>query len=326
MLPVFDEALSLLQAGEVIGLPTETVYGLAGNASNEASVQKIFRVKDRPADHPLIVHIASAANLRDWAQNIPPVAYQLAEAFWPGPLTLVLDAAPHVLSSVTGGQSTIALRIPAHPIAQQLLSAFGGGLAAPSANPYGCISPTTAAQVRDYFDVQAVPLVLDGGPCVVGIESTIVRVEADGSTYLLRPGDISPHQINTVLKQNIHLKARGNIRVSGMHHRHYAPRKRALWCSAAEFAQLLKRVDLRASTLFLSCQTIMPDQQSQFNLGPDAKHYAQSLYSFLARADQTQNISCILLEMPPETPEWLAVRDRISRAAMPWEGDPLLIQ
>lgn len=169
-----DLAIHALRDGRLIGLPTETVYGLAADADNSAAVRAIFfALKGRPADHPVIVHIAGAQQLQQWAQNIPDAAWQLAEAFWPGPLTLILPRQPHVPDAVTGGQDTVGLRAPSHPVAQALLQQFGGGLAAPSANRFGHVSPTTAQHVHDEF-ADALPIVLDGGACDVGVESTIV--------------------------------------------------------------------------------------------------------------------------------------------------------
>ncbi|MBP6626671.1 MAG: threonylcarbamoyl-AMP synthase, partial [Arenimonas sp.] len=192
-----DEALAALRRGEAIGLPTETVYGLAADASRPDAVRRIFALKGRPADHPLIVHIAGADQIERWARDVPEAARTLAAAFWPGPLTLILRKRDDVPEEVTGGQDTVGLRCPAHPLALALLQAFGGGLAAPSANRFGHVSPTTAAHVREEFGAE-VPVVLDGGDCVVGIESTIVDLSG-GTPRILRPGRITHAQIHALL-------------------------------------------------------------------------------------------------------------------------------
>ena len=190
-------AAAVLKAGELVAFPTETVYGLGADASNADAVRKVFAAKGRPADHPLIVHIADAVQLSNWARDIPPTAHLLAKKFWPGPLTLVLQRNPQVPDAVTGGQDTVALRIPSHPVAQALLREFGGGIAAPSANRFGRVSATTAAHVHEEFG-DSVACVLDGGAADVGIESTIVDCSR-GAPALLRPGWITPQQLEAAL-------------------------------------------------------------------------------------------------------------------------------
>jgi L-threonylcarbamoyladenylate synthase len=193
------QAAVLLRAGEIVAFPTETVYGLGADAENPAALAKIFAAKGRPADHPLIVHLPGAEHLTRWAQDIPDSAFALANAFWPGPLTLILKRTSIVPNAVTGGQDTVGLRVPNHPVALALLRAFGSGIAAPSANRYGRISPTTAGHVRDELG-DRVSLVLDGGACEVGIESTILDVSR-GMPVLLRPGAITAEQIGSVCGQ-----------------------------------------------------------------------------------------------------------------------------
>ena len=204
------EAVELLRAGELVAFPTETVYGLGADAGNPEALAKIFAAKGRPADHPLIVHVPDVAHLDQWAREIPDAAHLLAQAFWPGPLTLILKRQPTVPDLVTGGQDTVGLRIPHHPLALQLLKAFDGGIAAPSANRFGHISPTTAQHVREELGA-AVALVLDGGPCSVGIESTIVDLSR-GDPVILRPGMISAAQIDQALHQQVvrHSREGGN--------------------------------------------------------------------------------------------------------------------
>src|SRR5579872_6076756 len=189
-----ETAVQALRDGELVAFPTETVYGLGANAQNPAAVQKIFEVKGRPPQHPVIVHLDSPRFLHRWVREVPPSATRLAEAFWPGPLTMVMPRAPSVHDVITGGQDTIAVRVPAHPMAQQLLTAFGGGIAAPSANRYGRISPTRADHVRDEFGPSSVPVILDGGECKLGLESTIVAC-LDGAVRLLRPGSVTLSQL-----------------------------------------------------------------------------------------------------------------------------------
>jgi len=179
----------MLRAGELVAFPTETVYGLGADASSAAAVKKIFAAKGRPASHPVIVHIADMSELKHWAAEVPRAAWLLAEKFWPGPLTMVLKRAAHVHDVISGGQNTVGLRVPSHPVAQQLLKAFGGGIAAPSANRFGKLSPTTAAHVREELG-DAVRIVLDGGACEVGIESTIVDLSREPPA-ILRPGRVS---------------------------------------------------------------------------------------------------------------------------------------
>ena len=196
----------MLRAGGLVAFPTETVYGLGADASNPEAVRAVYRVKGRPADHPLIVHVASAAAVPRWAAAVPPAAAALAEACWPGPLTLLLPRRADVDATVAGGRDTIGLRVPAHPLALQLLEAFDGGIAAPSANHFGRVSPTTAAHVRaDLGD--EVDLILDGGPCTIGVESTIVDVTVEPPA-LLRPGGIPLEALEAIVGGPVHTDAR----------------------------------------------------------------------------------------------------------------------
>ncbi len=213
-------AVTLLRGGGLVVFPTETVYGLGADASNPIALRRLFAVKGRPVDHPVIVHLASVAMLDDWASDVPDDARALAERFWPGPLTLVLRRAAHVLDEVTGGLTTVGLRVPAAPIARELLEAFGGGLAAPSANRFGHVSPTTAKAVIDELG-DAVDLVLDGGPCRVGVESTIVELTGEAPT-VLRPGAITVAQLEDVLGRAVRPPS-GPSRAPGMLPSHYAP-------------------------------------------------------------------------------------------------------
>ena len=188
-----EQAADLLHRGKLVAIPTETVYGLGADASNPEAVAKIFQAKGRPADHPLIVHLAYASQMKDWAEEVPDSALRLASAFWPGPLTMILRKKASVPAVVTGGQETVALRVPDNPVALWLLRVFGGGIAAPSANRFGRISPTTAQHVAEELG-DAVDCILDGGPCTVGVESTIIDL-TDQQPTILRPGRITRSQL-----------------------------------------------------------------------------------------------------------------------------------
>jgi L-threonylcarbamoyladenylate synthase len=217
-----DQAVEALRDGEVIAFPTETVYGLGADASNPDAVRRIFELKGRPATHPLIVHIDHARALERWALNVPPAAAALAERFWPGPLTLVMRRAPAVDLAITGGQDSVAVRMPAHPVAQQLLRAFGSGIAAPSANRYGRISPTRPEHVREEFGDE-LRIVLDGGDCKIGLESTIVSC-VDTVPRILRPGSLTLTQLRAVVPEMRPGPDSGAPRVPGSDAKHYAPR------------------------------------------------------------------------------------------------------
>jgi L-threonylcarbamoyladenylate synthase len=220
-----DDAVRILHAGGVIALPTETVYGLAADAENEAAIARVFAIKRRPADHPLIVHLADQTELAQWTQMAPPIAHVLAERFWPGPLTMVLHRSPRVSDRVTGGQNTVAIRVPAHPLAHAILSEFGGGLVAPSANRFGAVSPTTAAHVRADLGAE-VDAIIDGGSASIGLESTIVDVTS-GDPVILRTGAITAEDIANLIGHAIGERdASSTVRAPGMLASHYAPRAR----------------------------------------------------------------------------------------------------
>ncbi len=304
-----DTAVNLLRAGEPVALPFETVYGLAADASNPDALRAIFRAKGRPADHPLIVHLASAAQLHDWAVDIPDSAWQLAAAFWPGPLTLVLPAAQHVSPLVTGGQTTVAVRVPAHPVAQAVLQRFGRALAAPSANPFGQISPTTAEHVRRHL-AGKIAAVVDGGPCQVGIESTIVDLSSE-HPRILRPGAITPEMIEC------HLPLADGIaasvpRVPGALESHYAPRTPCyrIPASLTESPFPGQRIGLLAAK-----PAIWP--VAKFWAMPNRpEDYARALYAALHEADASQ-CDVLLIALPPDGPAWAAIHDRLHRATRP---------
>lgn len=312
-------AVALLQAGELVGLPTETVYGLGADAMNAAAVAKIFAAKGRPADHPLIVHLSSADQMERWAVDIPPHAYALAQRYWPGPLTLILKRRPQVPDAVTGGQDTVGLRVPGHPVALQLLQAFAaaggsGGVAAPSANRFGRISPTTADHVREELG-DRVSLVLEGGACQVGIESTILDLSR-GQPFLLRPGAISPEQLAEVLGQMPQRPDGGAPRASGTLAAHYAPRT-AMRMVARErlldFINSYRHSGRRCGVLAHSQppQAGMPHVWRM--LPADAAGYAHDLYAALRDLDHAE-VDIIAVEAIPQSPDWTAVADRLGRA------------
>jgi L-threonylcarbamoyladenylate synthase len=313
-----DHALTLLKAGELVGIPTETVYGLAADASRPDAVAKIFALKGRPADHPVIVHIAGKAQLADWARDIPDAAWKLADAFWPGSLTLILHRKPGVPDAVTGGQDTVGIRAPAHPLTHSLLERFGGGLAAPSANQFGHVSPTTAMHVHDEFG-ERLQLILDGGPCQVGVESTIVGLTGDQPT-LLRPGGVPAEAIEAVLGVKLirHEKPdTAKLRVSGLLDSHYAPRTPLLVGTLAAIENEAYRRFEQGEAIALLHHSPLSGavcgvESHRMPAEPDA--YARDLYATLRQFDEGRRFTVLLLEAPPQDPAWLAVNDRVKRA------------
>jgi L-threonylcarbamoyladenylate synthase len=308
-------AAAQLKAGELVAFPTETVYGLGADASNTDAVRKVFVAKGRPADHPLIVHIADTVQLSNWAREIPHAVHTLAQKFWPGPLTLVLKRHPNVPDAVTGGQDTVAIRVPSHPVARALLRAFGGGIAAPSANRFGRVSSTTAAHVREEFG-DAVACVLDGGATDVGIESTIVDCSGAAPT-LLRPGMITPQQIEAVLGKPLAAPQAKTPRVSGMLDKHYAPQTPLMQMEGdlvVELAHSLVRQGKHVAVLARTKLQPLLDNLTWVAAPVDAAGYAHDLYANLRALDHA-GCDAILVEQPPDEAEWLAIRDRLNRAA-----------
>src|SRR5687767_4790941 len=312
-----DEAVAALRRGEAIGLPTETVYGLAADARNAAAVRRIFELKGRPADHPLIVHLAEAEWLEQWARDVPAAALVLAREFWPGPLTLVLRRAAGVIDEVTGSQDTVGLRVPAHPLAHAVLARFGGALAAPSANRYGRVSPTTAQHVRDEFG-DAVPIVLDGGECDVGIESTIVDLSGD-APRILRPGQIARAELEAAIGPVASGALATSPRAAGTHAAHYAPGTPIELVASEDFLPRLAAHRDAGRRVTALARTLHPEHVEGIAAGATPDDYAHSLYAAL-RALDALHAERIVIETPPATPEWAAVRDRLMRAAV---GAPL---
>lgn len=312
-----EAAVHVLRAGGVVAFPTETVYGLGADALNPAAVERIFAIKGRPAHHPLIVHLANAAQLPHWARDIPKDAYTLAEHFWPGPLTLILKRMPQVPDCVTGGQDTVGLRVPGHPVALALLHAFGGGIAAPSANRFGRVSPTTAAHVHAELGGD-VDMILDGGPCRVGLESTIVSL-VGGRPVILRPGAITAGQIEELLEVKIEeLSGVETPRAPGMLKMHYAPRTPLRLVPAAQWEQELARQVAQGKHSAVLSTTresgAVLKAMAYFLMPGDAEGYAQRLYAALREADHA-GCDVILVPEPPPGKDWLAIRDRLTRAA-----------
>ena len=308
------QAAAYLRDGRLVAFPTETVYGLGADASNAAAVRRIFAAKGRPADHPVIVHLASGEAMPAWAHAIPTPAHALAAAFWPGPLTLIVPRAPHVHDIVTGGQDTIGLRVPSHPVARALLDAFGGGIAAPSANRFGHVSPTSAAHVAaDLGDKPA--LILDGGACDVGIESTIVAFRGDVA-LLLRPGAIDVADLTRVLGRAPVVADRDAPRAPGTLAAHYAPKTPASLLPADVLRAELTQFIARDEVVAVLARTLDPpdDFDGAWITGArDPAGYAHDLYAHLRALDAAE-ADTLLIENVPDDPAWHAIRDRLTRA------------
>jgi len=318
-----QQAVEALCAGELLGLPTETVYGLAADASNQTAVAKIFKAKGRPSNHPLIVHVASAGSVHQFASSVPDFAQKLMSQFWPGPLTLILPRREEMAAAAAGGQNSVGLRCPSHPLALEVLKACAAkgvwGVAAPSANLFGRVSPTSAAHVQTEFGAEL--LILDGGECEVGIESTIVDCTR-GVPVLLRPGQISRTQIEQgcglklVSPEALHTQA---PRASGTLESHYAPTAKVRLMSSAEWQKAL--LALGPHTQNLALWSVQKPSHESMGAGliwrampSNATQAAHDLFSVLRNFD-ARGVRTIWIETPPETPEWEGVRDRLNRAA-----------
>ena len=295
-------AAEILRAGGLVAFPTETVYGLGADASSEKAMARLYRVKGRPADHPVIVHFTSAADAFKWGEATNE-AKTLAERFWPGPLTLILKRSNLARDFVTGGQLSVGVRVPSHPVARELLKEFGKPIAAPSANRFGRISPTTAAHVREDLGGD-VDLVLDGGPSEVGIESTIVDLSS-GEAVILRPGKISAAELG------IRNAARSPVRHSGGMEKHYAPRTPARLVPSHDLDREISRLKASAAVLAFS----RPDERVDFwlRMPRDPAAYARKLYAALRELDGA-GCDILLIEAPPAEPGWEAVLDRLRKA------------
>ena len=305
-------AVAALRAGRLVAFPSETVYGLGADASNPDAVRRIFEAKGRPADHPVIVHVASASQLGDWARDIPASARALADAFWPGPMTLVLRRQPHVSDLVTGGQDTVGIRVPSHPVAQALLQAFGGGVAGPSANRFGRISPTTAEHVREELG-DRVDIVLEGGESDVGIESTIIDLSGP-EPALLRPGMLDIARAEALLGVALRAPGTASPRVSGMLASHYAPRTSTRQVAPAALAAEVMAAGSRVAVLARRPRPVELVVARWIEAPLDAAGYAHDLYAHLRTLDR-EGVDLILVESVPGSSDWTAIRDRLGRAA-----------
>ena len=323
-----EQAAQRLAAGSLVGMPTETVYGLAADADNASAVGQVFSAKGRPADHPLIVHLAPGDGEHGWragvmhyAHSVPDFAWRLMEAFWPGPLTLILPRRPEVAAAAAGGQGSVGLRCPSHPVAQALLAAAARhgvpGVAAPSANRFGRVSPTTAAHVASEFEALGEPdlLILDGGACPVGIESTIVDASR-GVPVLMRPGMITPEQLQAVAGQPIRARDEAAPKASGTLASHYAPSAKVRLMDARALQAALDLLGPDARHIAVYARTPLKAARG-VTLRPmpaDAAACAQDLFAALRELDAS-GVKLIWVETPPAAPEWDGVRDRLQRAA-----------
>lgn len=315
-------AAELLRAGGTVAFPTETVYGLGADISSPSAIQQVFDIKKRPTNHPLIVHFSKTSQLQHWAKDIPDSAWKLAEHFWPGPLTIILQRSHRIPTTVTGGQDTVGLRIPNHPIALALLNQLGNkkAIAAPSANRFGRISPTTAAHVQDELG-QAVDMILDGGACQVGLESTIISFQHD-TTTVLRPGGIQLEALEEVLNGQITLASQNKQteRAPGTHASHYAPITPLEICSPEHITQ--RSLELTAQGLHLAIITqsdcisgqSFNENTVRFSMPHDPIAYGSQLYSILRQLDH-EGHDRLLIERPPSSPHWLTINDRLLRAS-----------
>lgn len=311
------KAAAILRQGGLVAFPTETVYGLGADASNPEAVRKIFAAKGRPADHPLIVHIGSIELLPQWADQVPDAAYKLASRFWPGPLTMIMHKQARVPSVVTGGQQTIALRIPDNPVALRLLRAFAGGIAAPSANRFNRISPTRAQHVAAELG-DAVDFILDGGSCRVGLESTIIDLTGD-LPALLRPGDITQSQLEEVLQMPVTMPLQTAVRAPGMLELHYAPQTPALLYSGKLLHDKIRQLSEQQQRIgvLAHMQRVTADSDIHvIDMPASAQRYAQALYAALRELD-AMHLDIILVEQLPDSEDWRAVNDRLAKATLP---------
>jgi L-threonylcarbamoyladenylate synthase len=322
-MPIIDPktiklAAQFLTEEKLVAMPTETVYGLAGSARSATAIQKIYTLKGRPATNPLIIHLSHPAAISNWASHIPKSAQKLAKEFWPGPLTLVLPRHPEVLSSVTAGQDTVALRIPNHPVALALLQEFKDGLAAPSANRSGRISPTTISHVKMEFQ-DKVDFYLDGGSCTVGIESTIIYL-IDSEAIILRKGNITQQALEETLGHKVLVKDHQDIgiQVPGTTLSHYAPENPLFLLPLNLLLEKVTDVIAHHKTVgvlsFSKKPALLSNKVHWISASANASTYASLLYARLRELDAL-NPTCILIETPPEGPDWEAIHDRLTRAS-----------
>jgi len=328
-----NQAAQVLLQGGLVAFPTETVYGLGADAENREAVERIYQAKGRPSNHPVIVHVAPEADVSYWAASVPDEARALIDACWPGPLTLILKRAAHISDVVSGGQDSVGLRCPSHPVAQRLIRAFAagkpsgqGGIAGPSANKFGQVSPTQASHVRDEFPelVAAGMPILEGGASEVGIESTIIdlsRLSQGVGPVLLRPGFITAKQISQILEMPVHQPDAQAPRVSGALKSHYAPQTPIKLVSGADIVPVALQ-QLSHSMKKIVCVThsidhaLYPQHEGieWISMPAQPASYSYALYATLRALDQG-HYACMLWEDVPDAPEWLGIKDRLGRAA-----------
>ena len=313
-----ETAVSILREWGLIGLPTETVYGLAAIATDEKAVRRIYEVKGRPLDHPVIVHIGSIAELDIWGDEISSDTRLLAEKFWPGPLTLIVRRKAIAGDWLTGGQDTVALRMPSHPVALKILQELGTGLAAPSANRFGSVSPTTAehviADLQDYLDAD-LDAVIDGGPYEVGVESTIVNCTTKHPT-VLRPGAITQEEIDVVLNvKKVELET-SHIKAPGLLESHYSPNAKVLLAKdESDLLQLMKQSPAKQFVGLIAQEKIgTPSGCIRLAMPQSNDDYAHVMYEALREGDR-QNLQTIIAVMPEGDDIAIAIRDRLTKAA-----------
>ena len=316
-------AVDILRQGGLVAFPTETVYGLGADAENEAAVRKIFAAKGRPADHPVIVHLGDPQDMHEWSYQIPKCALRLADCYWPGPLTMILKRSPKALDVVTGGQDTVGLRMPNHPVALALLQQFGRGVAAPSANRFGRLSPTLAAHVRQELG-ESVDLILDGGPSQVGLESTIVDLTGD-QAVLLRPGAISVDQLQSVIGEYLGSPEQSPTRASGRLQSHYAPRAQVLIVEPMELPGTMRRCEEAGQRCAVLSDPLIAKAANVhtahwYKLPADLPLRAQRLYTALRAADDAGYTVIIVVHERDPNGNDAAIWDRLQKAAAPREA------
>jgi L-threonylcarbamoyladenylate synthase len=325
-----DRAAQLLRSGGLVAFPTETVYGLGADATNAAAVEKIFAAKGRPSTNPLIVHVADASIARRYATTWPEEAETLAKRFWPGPLSIVLPKSPAIVDAVTAGKSTVGIRVPDHPVALELLRAFDGPVAAPSANKSNRVSPTTAQHVRDELG-DSVEMILDGGACRVGIESTVLDLTRPESPIILRLGGASREEIEKALERKVEARTSTALPAEaasspGQLPVHYAPQTPAYRFETSQRGLVHPEIGgAKTGIVVKSPLRITKKWESIVALSADPVEYAQHLYEVLRELD-AMDLCAIFIEMPPDEPQWEAVRDRILRATSPMEPPKKKIQ
>ncbi len=308
---IIREAVKLLHAGKIIAIPTETVYGLAADANNEEAIKKVFKIKGRPTNRPLTVMIENTSRLTEWAIDIPKSAYKLTNKFWPGPLTIILKRAPHVLDIITAGQNTIGLRCPNHPITQQILQTFQGGIAAPSANRFGHVSPTTAEHVRQELG-DKIDFIVDGGSCTIGIESTIIDLSTT-EAKLLRPGMISSQEIAEVIGTLV-LSVKQPL-IAKTSQPHYAPITPIKLITSTTLQSFVKQQLLNKKIAVLARQNPQKNLAKHpllhwITLPNNPKEFAKLLYDKIHELDQL-GCDILIIEDVPDNLYWLAIKDKL---------------